>query len=61
MWPALGNIEFEEATIRLRRELDPSLVNLSFKAHAGMLVGIVGRQGSGKSSIMQSLSRLVEL
>lgn len=47
--------------MRYRKGLEPSLRNLTFKAQAGMIVGIVGRTGSGKSSILQALFRLVEL
>ena len=61
MWPSSGKIEFEEVSMRYRPELEPSIVNLSFKAQAGMIVGIVGRTGSGKSSILQTLFRLIEL
>lgn len=61
LWPSEGKIEYEEATMRYRREMEPSIHNLSFKVQAGMIVGIVGRTGSGKSSILQTLFRLVEL
>ena len=61
MWPSAGTIEFDDATMRYRRELDPSIENLSFKAQAGMIIGIVGRTGSGKSSILQTLFRLIEV
>ena len=61
MWPSSGKIEYEEATMRYRRNLEPSISNLSFKVQAGMFIGIVGRTGSGKSSILQTLFRLVEL
>ena len=47
--------------MRYRPGLDPSIKGLSFKAQPGMIVGIVGRTGSGKSSILQTLFRLVEL
>ena len=47
--------------MRYRKELEPSILELSFKAQGGMLIGIVGRTGSGKSSILQTLFRLVEL
>lgn len=44
-----------------REELAPSIKGLSFSVQAGMKVGIVGRTGSGKSSILQTLFRLVDL
>lgn len=44
-----------------RPELPPAIKNLSFQIEAGMKVGIVGRTGSGKSSILQTLFRLVDL
>lgn len=34
---------------------------VSFKVEAGSKVGIVGRTGAGKSTIAQTLSRLLEL
>ena len=61
MWPTAGKIEFEEVTMRYSSELEPSIDNLSFKAQAGMLIGIVGKSGSGKSSILHALFRLIEL
>ena len=61
MWPFYGKIEFEETSMRYRKELDPSLNNLTFKVQPGMLIGLVGMTGSGKSSIMQALFRLTEL
>jgi len=44
-----------------REGIEPSINNLSFKIEAGMKVGIVGRTGSGKSSILQALFRLCDL
>jgi ABC-type multidrug transport system fused ATPase/permease subunit len=60
-WPMNGAIEYVNATMRYREELPPSIKNLSFKVEAGMKIGIVGRTGSGKSSILQTLFRLVDL
>jgi len=37
------------------------LREVSFKVEAGSKVGIVGRTGAGKSTIAQTLSRLLEL
>jgi len=51
-WPSCGKIDFENATMRYRPQLDPSIQDLSFKTEAGMIIGIVGRTGSGKSSIL---------
>jgi len=44
-----------------REGLEPCIRKLNFKAEAGMKVGIVGRTGAGKSSILQALFRLCEL
>lgn len=60
-WPDKGEVEFREATMRYREQLEPSIQNLTFKAQGGMKIGIVGRTGAGKSSILQALFRLVEL
>ena len=55
-----GKIEFEQVSMRYRAELEPSISNLTFTAQAGMILGVIGRTGSGKSSILQTLFRLVE-
>lgn len=59
-WPSKGEIKFNNVTMKYREGLEPSIKNLDIKIQAGMKVGIVGRTGSGKSSILQSLFRLVE-
>ena len=51
-WPQEGRIEFKGVQMRYRVDLEPSIKDLSFVAPAGMKVGIVGRTGSGKSSIL---------
>ena len=51
-WPARGEIRFEKATLKYREELEPAVKNVSFVAQPGMKVGIVGRTGAGKSSIL---------
>ena len=47
--------------MKYRDELDPSIRGLNVSIEAGMKIGIVGRTGAGKSSILQALFRLCEL
>jgi len=47
--------------MKYRDELEPSIKGLNLKVYPGMRVGIVGRTGAGKSSILQALFRMNEL
>lgn len=60
-WPTEGVIEFDQVKMRYREGLEYSIKGLDVKIQAGQKVGIVGRTGAGKSSILQALFRLVEL
>lgn len=48
-------------TVRYRPDLPPALINVSFSFFPGEKVGVVGRTGAGKSSIITCLFRFVEL
>ncbi|KAL8468610.1 hypothetical protein ACS0TY_031707 [Phlomoides rotata] len=60
-WPSAGSIRFEDVVLRYRPELPPVLHGISFKISPSDKVGIVGRTGAGKSSMLNALFRLVEL
>ncbi|KAI5476304.1 ABC transporter [Pseudohyphozyma bogoriensis] len=59
-WPA-GGIEFKDVVMSYRPDLPAVLHGLSVKINPGEKVGIVGRTGAGKSTILQCLFRIVEL
>lgn len=60
-WPTKGTIEYSKVYAVYRKGLPPVLKNLSFKIEGGSSCGIVGRTGSGKSSLMLSLFRLIPI
>ncbi|EEY18039.1 multidrug resistance-associated protein [Verticillium alfalfae VaMs.102] len=60
-WPEKGEIIFDNVEMRYRAQLPLVLSGLSMHVTGGERVGIVGRTGAGKSSIMSTLFRLVEL
>jgi ATP-binding cassette subfamily C (CFTR/MRP) protein 1 len=59
-WPRFGAVEFDSLCMRYDPTLPLVLSGVSFNVEAGTLVGVVGRTGSGKSSLFASLFRLVE-
>ncbi|MGW1954892.1 ATP-binding cassette domain-containing protein [Streptomyces sp. NPDC001920] len=59
-WPARGDVRFEGVTLRYDKGGPAALDALSFHAPAGEKVGIVGRTGSGKSSLFAALLRFVD-
>ncbi|MCO5564932.1 hypothetical protein L7F22_018602 [Adiantum nelumboides] len=59
-WPATGHIEFKNVVMRYRDDLPPVLIGLSAKIQPNEKVGIVGRTGAGKSSMFNTLFRIVE-
>ncbi|KAK0186449.1 multidrug resistance-associated ABC transporter [Armillaria mellea] len=60
-WPEKGAISFEGVNLAYREGLPLVLHGVSFKINIGEKVGIVGRTGAGKSSLLQALFRIVEL
>lgn len=53
-----GQVRFENVTFRYRQDSQAAVRRLSFTAEPGQVVGIVGRSGSGKSTIAKLLQCL---
>lgn len=60
-WPSEGVVSFNNVVLKYRPELSPALQNITFSTRPRERIGIVGRTGSGKSSIIVALFRMVEL
>jgi ABC-type multidrug transport system fused ATPase/permease subunit len=60
-WPEKGEIVFDNVEMRYRDGLPLVLQGLTMHIRGGERIGIVGRTGAGKSSIMSTLFRLVEI
>lgn len=57
-WPSKGCIEYRNVCYRYFTEAELALRNLSFVVIPTEKIGIVGRTGAGKSSLIGSLFRL---
>ncbi len=60
-WPSSGAIQIRDVQLRYRPELELVLKGVSVDIKGGEMVGVIGRTGSGKSTLMVALLRLVEL
>lgn len=60
-WPSNGDLVLENVEARYASHLPLVLKGVSFRVRAGERVGIIGRTGSGKSTLFQTLFRFVEL
>ncbi|XP_044256061.1 ATP-binding cassette sub-family C member 10 [Tribolium madens] len=60
-WPSQGVIAFKNVVLKYREHLPPSLRFVSFETRPSEKIGVVGRTGAGKSSLLSALFRLVEL
>lgn len=60
-WPLEGGISFKDVQLRYRPELPLVLKGVTFDVRPGEKVGIIGRTGAGKSSLVQAIYRTVEL
>ena len=56
-----GNIEFRDLTFTYPGDSKPVLTNISFKIKKGEMVGVIGRTGSGKTSLVDLLLRIYNI
>ncbi|CAG2164137.1 unnamed protein product [Oppiella nova] len=59
-WPPNGQIMFKNVNLLYQTSNTPVLKNMSFTIKPGEKVGIVGRTGAGKSSLISALFRMTE-
>ncbi|KAI4364931.1 hypothetical protein MLD38_020962 [Melastoma candidum] len=59
-WPLFGNIEIKNLKVRYRPGAPLVLHGINCRIQGGHKVGIVGRTGSGKTTLISTLFRLVE-
>ncbi|CAN7994936.1 unnamed protein product, partial [Ixodes hexagonus] len=59
-WPTGGQVQFADYSTRYREGMDLVIKDITVSINAGEKVGVVGRTGAGKSSLMLSLFRIVE-
>ncbi|XP_026441256.1 ABC transporter C family member 10-like [Papaver somniferum] len=59
-WPSMGRVEIHDLKIRYRPNTPLVLQGISCTFEGGHKIGIVGRTGSGKTTMIGALFRLVE-
>ncbi|XP_049811214.1 ATP-binding cassette sub-family C member 5-like isoform X4 [Schistocerca nitens] len=60
-WPTKGRIEFKNVSLCYREGLPNVLKGINFIIESAEKIGIVGRTGSGKSSLVAAIYRMAEL
>lgn len=56
-----GDIEFKNVSFQFKDDTKPLLKDVSFHIHPGQTIAIVGKTGSGKSTICNLLTRMLEI
>ncbi|KAJ0743496.1 putative ABC-type xenobiotic transporter [Helianthus annuus] len=59
-WPTHGSLELRNLQVRYRPNTPLVLKGISLNIQGGQKIGVVGRTGGGKSTLIQVLFRLVE-
>lgn len=58
-WPTQGQISLHDYTTQYAKTLEPVLRNMNLSIEAGEKVGVVGRTGAGKSSMVLAIYRMI--
>lgn len=53
-----GRVSFNRVSLRYSADSDPALVGVSFQSEPGEVVAVIGRNGSGKSSVLKLIAGL---
>ena len=56
-----GAVEFRKVTARYAGAGEPSLEDISFRTEPGQTIGVIGGTGSGKSTLVNLISRLYDV
>jgi ABC-type multidrug transport system, ATPase and permease components len=56
-----GNVEFKNVTFTYETRQEPALKNITFKVEHGKTVALVGRSGSGKTTIASLITRFYDI
>lgn len=59
-WPSKGHIKFDEICLQYTSSGHPVLKNITVEINPSEKIGIIGRTGSGKSSLISTLFRLYD-
>lgn len=60
-WPRTGKIKMHNMSLKYDPNGPPTLKNLRLEIESGFKVGVVGRTGAGKSSLIAALFRLAHV
>nr|XP_043610795.1 ABC transporter C family member 4-like [Erigeron canadensis] len=59
-WPSQGNVQLKDLQVRYRSNTPLVIKGITLSINGGEKIGVVGRTGGGKSTLIQVLFRLVE-
>ncbi|KAH0534630.1 hypothetical protein KQX54_006034 [Cotesia glomerata] len=59
-WPSKGDVKWQNVSMSYKAEDPPVLKNIDLVIESGWKVGVVGRTGAGKSSLISALFRLAD-